>query len=78
MRAGELVKPGPGLIGDVPPGLGGGGVIGLDERLPDRGRHNRVLAKLQPHPFHALTIIAISLAVVSQNGTERRRWTTPG
>jgi hypothetical protein len=40
----ELGPAGAQLVGNVPPGLGGAGVVGPDEGLPDRGRNHGVLA----------------------------------
>ncbi len=40
----ELGPSGAELVGDVTPGLGGGGMIGLEEDLPDRGGNDGVLA----------------------------------
>lgn len=45
VHAGAKLRPsGAELVGDVTPGLGSGGMIGLEEDLPDRGGNDGVLA----------------------------------
>ncbi|MCD6072916.1 MAG: hypothetical protein K0S42_3432 [Microvirga sp.] len=54
-QSGDLAKAWAELIGDAAPGLSGGLAIGLDEDLPDSGRHLlafRHMGQQRSHEVH--------------------------